>query len=196
MASREHVFDCGIYAKQTLPVQRRRLADGTVVVTKRPRTAANPWGTDRCVTYLDSHGHIKDLPMTNGAGLVDADHNGYQAQKARALGWFPYGECPIALEGAGALRRGFLCEKNQETRQPCRRGTYNAENPCVHAVAEMESRREKHNAEDAKRRAMYQSEADQMIVKSHERQAELLEKQSEVMGKAVEALTATIKKGK
>ena len=105
----------------------------------------------RWITVVNSQGSVIFHVLTNGAG--DMNPNSEYAldrkQKAKFHGWYPIGQCPVALLAAGEMHKGHFADRSMLTAQPCQPGTYSIGKPCKHALAEREARIEKHNAREA-----------------------------------------------
>lgn len=98
----------------------------------------------RSIRMARNDGHTTDMPLTNGAAHLDTNQTyaGYQLAKARYFGWFPVAKCPLACVVSGEIDPLSLLCRDQVDEQPCKPGPHiTDENPCVHAVREIEARR-------------------------------------------------------
>lgn len=127
----------------------------------------------RFVHVVRHDGHIVFATLTNASAHLDVN-TGYaanQRNKHRHLGWFRFGQCPLAAAMAGELKPHLivsyaiadLVEKNHPPCQP-KRDARGAAIPCEHATIEIEARRKAHNAKAFKAEAAELKEADKAMI--------------------------------
>lgn len=137
--------------------------------------------------YMNTHqGNEIAMVLTNGASHLDPNsaYGQYVKMKARFLGWFAPGQCPVALLGTGELHPDHIVDKTiLHDSKPCPHGEHNRKNPCRHSVAEKKARQKQHAEDEAERLKSYKDNGEKMI-----------EAQREQTAAIVEAITAALAK--
>jgi hypothetical protein len=151
--------------------ERTVMLDGEPVVEKHPQhghqgdyeNKTRAPGT-RYIKVVRHEGHTVALVLTNGAAHLDASgpYGNYVRGKARFLGWYPEGACPVALLNAGELRKQHIaCAENLSHKaKACAPRTCNQANPCEHDLAERAARAAKWNKKQTERLAGFRSDAE------------------------------------
>lgn len=141
----------------------------------------------RWITVVNSQGNVIYYVLTNGA--ADMNPNSEYAidrrRKAKFFGWYPVGQCPVALLAAGEMRRGHFADRALLNEQPCQPGTYSIGKPCKHALAERDARRAAHNKIE---KEVADAHANK-LVEAQQAQTEAITK---AMGEQTEKLVGTL----
>ena len=159
-----------------------------------PRPAAQP----RWRLVVDSYGNEVRAVLTTAAADLDVDgsYGRLQRQKWRFLGWFEIGACPCTLFLGGELKKDhFVSEKvlaAAQAGQACKPGTYSAQEPCPHAIAERDARRVQSKADLDERLASFKTEAEKIISAQASQNKELV---SELAGTMADAVKAALSVG-
>lgn len=159
--------------------------DGTTTVIRHPQHGhigsyenRQRVAGSRYANVLTNVGNIVPLVMTNAA--ADTNSAGQYGQmmraKAKYLGWFSPGMCPIALIAVGELDPAKVFAKGLlEERTPCERGTHDEARPCPHTLAEIRARRSAHEADQKRRAEEYKSESDKAQAEANANASKMLE---------------------
>lgn len=137
---------------------RVRFEGGEQIVEKVPQRGhvgdyenRRPAPGIRSVRVVRHDGHVVDSVLTSSAAQLD--HTESQGQyiqaKWRHFGWFPLGNCPLALLSMGQIQPGHLRAKQIIGQTPCAHGSCNEKTPCMHALTELEARRTAQRARTA-----------------------------------------------
>lgn len=171
--------------------------DGEPIIEKFPATAPPPedhplYGKPvrRWELMVDAAGNLVRAVYSGGAADYQVDHPNYGAAikgRHRKLGWFPYGACPVVLANSGMLERRLLCPDVSAGHQ-CEPGTYSANRPCAHAIAEAKSRKERNARKEAKRAEAFRPEAERLARAAQATQTQ----QNDTLIKLVEQQNAII----
>jgi hypothetical protein len=118
----------------------------------------------RYIKVVRHEGHTVAMVLTNGAAHLDptGPYGNHVRSKARFLGWYPEGACPVALLNAGELgKRHIACAENLSPKaKACAPKTSNQANPCEHDLTERAARTAKWNKKQFERLAGFRSEAE------------------------------------
>jgi hypothetical protein len=121
----------------------------------------------RYIKVVRHEGHTVPLVLTNAAAHLDptGPYGNYMRSKARALGWYPEGACPLALVAAGELRKNQLAaESNRSSKAaPCASKSCNQANPCKHDLDEREARASKWAKKQAEKMAGFKTDAERYM---------------------------------
>ena len=129
--------------------QRTFMKDGRKVTERHPQRGH---GGDyenrlkapgvRYIRVIDHHGHEIFHTLTNAAAHLDhtAPFGQYMLAKARHLGWFMPGACPVALLGTGEMNRNHFVDQTLVGQTPCDPKSCSYENQCKHSKAERAAR--------------------------------------------------------
>jgi len=96
----------------------------------------------RYIRLVDHHGHEIFHTLTNAAAHLDhtAPFGQYMLAKARYLGWFMPGQCPVALLATGEMKRNHFVDQSLIGQAPCDPKSCSYENQCQHSLAERAAR--------------------------------------------------------
>lgn len=132
----------------------------------------------RYIKVVRHEGHTVALLLTNAAAHLDptTGYGNYMRSKARALGWYPEGACPLALLAAGEISANQLA--SEELRAPkaqaCAARTSNQANPCKHDLAERAARAVKWGKKQRERAAAFATDADRYAKELREANKEMV----------------------
>jgi hypothetical protein len=140
----------------------------------------------RWISVVHSDGNVIRHVLTNGAGDMDPNSPYAQErrQKARALGWFPFGSCPVAMLRTGSIHPSHFVDQSLVSATPCEHGTCSRDNPCPHAIAERDARMAAAKAAADERALTYKSQADKQLAEQREHNAEMLKLQADLVQQA------------
>jgi len=151
----------------------RRVVNGKRIVEKIPRTAQDPRRPGarlrRWVRMLDSYGNDVFAVLTTAAAeaVPEGKYANTQRRKFRKHGWFPFGQCPIALLSTGQLRKSALLTQWKDGERPCDPNKCDGEHPCKHAVAEQVARQDVNRVNDAAQADAWKSGEMKMAEANH-----------------------------
>lgn len=118
----------------------------------------------RCALVVRHEGHTVELLLTNAAAHLDPSgpYGNYQRAKARKLGWYLAGTCPVAMLASGELSRTQVaCEENRSPKATaCPPKSCSKAEPCKHDLAERAARTVRWNKKQAERLAGFRSDAE------------------------------------
>ncbi len=128
-------------------------------------TNMRPMPGNRSITMVRHDGHIVDIPLSTGASVAvrDNEYKSDRLRKARYLGWFAVGCCPLAETYRG-LKKQHLLAKEAREGEPCKDHEVGTDEtgqrlpPCPHWLAEVAARRARKVAENRKENASYRDE--------------------------------------
>lgn len=156
------------YQPPVTPTGEYHPETGEPIVERLPVTAPPPAdhplagkSVKRWDRWVDSAGNVIAFVYTGGAADYDVHATNGGARKSRLrrqIGWFQWGECPLALVQAGTLHPRFL-GKELRGQPACAERTYSESRPCLHARAEAARRKEVNAKVQAARTARFEDES-------------------------------------
>jgi hypothetical protein len=126
------------------------------------------------------------VPVVLGcANQVAEEHVTPYAQQIRArkmaLGFLPWGRCPVAMVGAQQIPARLLRDKSLHSADACKGGGFGPENPCPHALAEQKFRTDAHVAKDRSKANAYKAEAERDREQRDRHHEDLLRSQQDLL---------------
>lgn len=137
--------------------QRVRFEAGRKIIERVPQRGhqgdyenRRPARGVRSIRVVRHDGHVVDSVLTSGAAHLDPStpQGQYIQAKWRYFGWYPLGSCPLALVAMGQIQRDHLHADFGDA-PPCAHGKASEQDPCPHALAELEARRRSRASESA-----------------------------------------------
>lgn len=144
----------------------------------------------RWVTVVHSDGNVIRHVLTSGAGDMDPNSPYAQErrQKARALGWFPFGSCPVAMLRTGSMHPSHFVDQSLVSGvTPCEHGTFSLDKPCPHAIAERDARMAATKARHEAHAISFKSREEKQLSEQREHNAEMLKLQAALVNQAAGA---------
>lgn len=163
--------------------ERTVLVDGEQVREKFPQRGhlgdyddRRPAPGIRSIRTVRHDGNVVDVVYTNAAACLDAGepYGRHVQAKARNLGWFALGQCPVTLLRAGTLHVGLIADRSLLDAQPCDSHSHSTKRPCPHAVAERDARLARYVAAERKRMASWRDPQQQLLDAQREQTSELV----------------------
>lgn len=129
----------------------------------------------RSVRVVCHDGNTVDSTLTSAAAHLDhtTPQGQYVMAKWRHFGWFPLGNCPLALLGVGQLQIGHFRDQSIVSESPCPPNSCNTANPCKHALAELAARRSAQRAEALEVESKYVDPTQKILDGQRDNTAEL-----------------------
>lgn len=131
----------------------------------------------RFIYVITHHGNEIAMCLTNGASHLDPNsgYGMYMKRKARFLGWFPPGGCPVVLVQSGELQPDHIVDKSILKGQPCEPDKHSRRNPCKHSIAEKAARVAQHNRDESERLANYKGDGERLIEAQRDQTAAIID---------------------
>jgi hypothetical protein len=180
--------------------ERTIMVDGEARVEKFPQRArvgeTGPFlPGNRWMRVIKTDGNDVRIVLTGGA--ADLNGNGsfgqYVKNKARALGWFEAGSCPVRLLQLGEMDKGHFVDRSlvADGVQPCALDSkHSADDPCPHAIKERDARLAKRFAYNDARNRKHRTEVEKAMEAARIHGTAQADRMTETLAKLIETLTA------
>jgi hypothetical protein len=143
---------------------------------------------------LNPAGFVVPMVLGNANAIAEESVTPYAGQirqRKMALGFLPWGRCPVAMVGAQLISSRLIKCDDVRNATPCTSGDFGPDKPCPHALAEKAYRAGVHEAKERGKAEAYKAEAErdrEQREKHHEDLIKSQQEQAKALQSAFEAL--------
>lgn len=138
---------------------------------------------------LNPSGFVVPVVLGNANAVAEDSATPYAGQirgRKMALGFLPWGRCPVAMIQAQLIPSRLLKSEELHGATACTSGDFGPAKPCPHALAEQAHRRRAHETKERDKAEAYKAEAERDREQREKHHEDLLNGQKE-QGRALQA---------